>query len=124
MVSYCFVKPSIKLLISLILVSIRSFKLLNKSICFSGFFLSLDNNRDRHLFINFLLILKDKATVLCHALRIYIYLIESSPAVKRISRFQFFYTLILIRQKVYKILLFLKNSCEMQNLRKYSLSVC
>ncbi len=49
----------------------------------------------------------------CHILRIYIYLIESPPAIKRISLFQFFYILILIRQKVYKILLFLKNSCEM-----------
>jgi hypothetical protein len=49
---------------------------------------------------------------LYHILEIYIYLIESLPAVKRISPFQFFYILILIRQKVYKILLFLKNSCE------------
>jgi len=44
--------------------------------------------------------------VLCHTSRIDIYLIESSPAVKRISIFQFSFTLILIRQKFYKTLLF------------------
>jgi len=42
----------------------------------------------------------------CHILRIYIYLIKSPPLVKRISHFQFFYILILIRQWVYKTLLF------------------
>jgi len=47
-----------------------------------------------------------QGTVLCHTSKIYIYLIESPPAVKKISLFQFFYILILIRQKVYKILLF------------------
>ena len=42
----------------------------------------------------------------CHILGIYIYLIESPPAVKGISLLQFFYILILIQQKVYKTLLF------------------
>lgn len=37
-----------------------------------------------------------QVTVLCHALKIYIYLIESPPAIKKISLFQFFYSLILI----------------------------
>lgn len=57
----------------------------------------------RSIFLNFFIC---QGTVLCHTLRIYIYLIVSPPAVKIISLFQFFYTLILIRQKVYKTLLF------------------
>ena len=56
---------------------------------------------------------KTRGRFVCHILRIYIYLIVSPPVIKRINIFQFFYTLILIRQKVYKTLLFLKNSCEM-----------
>ena len=35
----------------------------------------------------------------CHILRIYIYLIESPPGVKRISPFQLFYILTLMRQR-------------------------
>ena len=38
---------------------------------------------------------KTRGRFVCHILRIYIYLIESPPAVKRISPFQFFYILIL-----------------------------
>ena len=57
-----------------------------------------------------------QVTVLYHTSKIYIYLIESPPAFKRIL-FQFFYILILIRQKVYKTLLFLKNSCDVQDAR-------
>jgi len=41
-----------------------------------------------------------------HTSRIYTYLIESPLAVERISLFQFFYILILIRQRFYKILFF------------------
>jgi hypothetical protein len=50
-----------------------------------------------------------QGTVLYHTLKIYIYLIESPPAVIKINIFKFFYIQILIRQKVYKILLFCEN---------------
>jgi len=52
---------------------------------------------------------KTRGRFVCH-ICIYIYLIESPPTVKRISPFRFFYTLILIRQKVCKILLFFGNN--------------
>jgi len=61
---------------------------------------------------------KTRGRFVCHTLIIYIYLIKSPLAVKKISLFQFFYTLILIRQMFQKILLFLKNSCETQNIKK------
>ncbi len=51
---------------------------------------------------------KTRGSFVCHILRIYIYPIESPPAFKRISIFRFSFTLIIIRQKVYKILLFSK----------------
>jgi hypothetical protein len=57
--------------------------------------------------ISFIFILKDKGKktrgrFACHILRIYIYLIVSSLTVKRICLFQFFYILILIRQRFIK----------------------
>ena len=62
--------------------------------------------------------------VFCHTSRNYIYLIKSLPAVKRISLLQFFYILILLRQKVYKVLLFEEKSCKVQGASyKYEESV-
>jgi len=51
-----------------------------------------------------------QGTVFFHTSRIYIYLIESPSTVKRVDIFQFIYTLILIRQKNKKILLFKRKS--------------
>jgi len=57
---------------------------------------------------------------LSHFQDIYAHLIESPPAVKRISLFQFFYTLILMRQKIYKTLLFCKKYFKIKNLKNYN----
>ena len=61
---------------------------------------------------------KTRGRFVCHILRIYIYLIKSPPAVKRISLFQFFYILILIRQRFQKTLLFYENRDFNFNLKK------
>jgi len=103
-------------IISISLVSILSFACIDPPIYNDskvelwGQVLKYHFSSSRSILLIALLTVKGQGDVfLYYILRIYIYLIESPPAFKIISPFQFFYILILIRQRFLKILLFLKN---------------